>query len=217
VDAKESILFDNLYLRISEKTFSEIDIYCFYILLREYAKPNGWLQELGHSVAHRKRNRGILFNKFDTLNKYLFTEEYNKESYLRIMEDIPALNLSGLKSEINAILGQFGKSIFDDSIIEQIMLYTLSLMQTSVYEKDEVRGRLFTFFTDEYIVLMANLDNSNSPFYCFAKLDIHISTKGSAWWKDNWFSMFNVLRRTPFSISRDSENNPLIYLEGNVL
>lgn len=217
MDAKESQLFDNLYWRLSEKTFNEIDVYCFFILLRAYAKPNGWLQELGHSVAHRRRNRGILFDKFETLHKYIFTQEHNKESYLSVMEGIPALNLSRLKFEINTILEGFDKPIFDDSIIEQIMLYTLSLMQTSLYEKDDVRGRLFTFFTDEYAALMANLDNDSSPFYCFAKLDIHISTKDTTWWKDNWFSMFDMLRKTPFSIRRDNKKNPQIYLEGNVL
>lgn len=221
MDLKETQLFNEVYLKLAGKTFSEIDIYSLYILLRdrlkcEQSNSSKWLIELGDLVAHRKRDRGILFNKFNTVHNYLCSKEYDKESYIKSMGEIPSFNLDGFKSEINAFLEQYGKPTLDDSIIREIMLYTFSLMQSSTYKKGGVNGHLFTFFTHDYVALMADLGD-NSPFYCFAKLDICLSTRDIEWWKNNWFNVFDILRKNPFYIKRDSCNKLLIYLNDNVL
>jgi hypothetical protein len=220
MDLKETQLFNEVYLKLAGKTFSEIDIYSLYILLRDRLKseqmPFKRLIELGDLVAHRKRDQGILLKKFSTVHKYLYSNEYDKESYIKSMEEMPAFNLDGFKSEINTLLEQYEKPTLDDSIIMEIMLYSFSLMQSSTYKKGSVNGHLFTFFTHDYVALMADLGD-NSPFYCFAKLDICISTRDVEWWKNNWFSVFNILRKNPFLIKRDRFNKPLIYLNDNVL
>lgn len=215
MDLKESQLFNEIYQKLADKTFGEMDIYSFYILSREYAKDESWLYELGNFIAHRKRDRGRIFKKFDTLHKY-HSGKYCKESYLKHMDGIPAFNLDGFRSEIHTFLEQFDKPKLDDNIVKEIMLYTFSLMQFSSYEKGDVKGKIFTFFTHDYVALITNLTD-DSPYYCFAKLDICLSNKKIEWWKDNWFIVFNELRKTPFSIKRDSKNNSLIYLGNDVL
>jgi hypothetical protein len=56
MDLKQTQLFNQIYLKLAGKTFSEIDIYSFYILLRYRLKseqPNSskLLIELGDLVA----------------------------------------------------------------------------------------------------------------------------------------------------------------------
>ena len=189
--------------------------------MRDHLKseqPNSykWLIELGDFVAHRNRYKGILFDKFNTVHSYLFNKEIDKESYIKSMGEIASFKLDRFRLEINTFLKQNGKQILDESIIKKIMLYTFSLMQSSTYKKGGVNGHLFTMFTHEYVALMADLGD-NSPFYCFAKLDICLSTLDIEWWKNNWFCVFNTLRKNSLYIKRDSCNKPLIYLNGNVL
>lgn len=215
MDLKESQLFNEIYQKLADKTFSEMDIYSFYILSREYVKRNGWLRELGDSIAHRTRIKGRIFNKFDTLHRYI-SGEYSKGNYLNIMDAIPAFNLDGFRSEINTFLEQCGKPKLDESIVKEIMIYTFSLMQFSTYKNGDVKGNIFTFFTHNYVALMAYLTD-DSPYYCFAKLDICISTKDIEWWNKNWFRIFRALSKAPFSIKRDSNNTSLLYIGKDVL
>jgi len=219
MDSKELQLLDELYNKLLTRTFSEIDIYSFYILIRDYVKcnyPPGILLDLGDFIAHRKRNQGILFKKFIQLHKYMFGDYEKKDEALRCMKDIPVFPIIEFKSELNDLLERLGKVSLDDDIIKEILLFTYSLLQSSIYEKGDMKGYIFTFLTHDNIALVANL-SKDTPYYFFAKLEIYLSVNDEDWWKENWHSIFNTLRKTPFTIKRDSKNEPVVYLNGYIL
>ena len=219
MDNKELQLFDEIYYKLIERTFDEIDIYSFYILIRDYVKhkyPPGLLLDLGNFIAHRKRNQGLIFKKFIKLHKYLFGEDENKENALICMKDIPVFPINEFESELNEVLINLGKTSLNNDVINEILIYTFSLLQFSKYEKGDMKGYIFTFISHDCIALIANL-SEDTPYYCFAKLDICLSINNEFWWKENWLRVFDTSRKTPYVIRRDSENKSAVYLNGKIL
>jgi len=60
MDAKEKNLVEELYRRITSRTFHERDVLAMLILLREHSPGGSPVHELADFIAHRKKDRGWL-------------------------------------------------------------------------------------------------------------------------------------------------------------
>lgn len=152
-DNKEIQMFDYYYEKLSLNTFDEKDIYGLFILLRNHAKRDSWVREIGDLIAHRKKERGNLFDSIIAA----------REVSLYHSGKVPGskgIQTNDFVSMFNSLLGQLGYRILDNEKVVDVLLCVFSIAQHTKYydEKNISIGRLFIHISEASIELLTDTD-----------------------------------------------------------
>lgn len=119
---------------IENSTFTEDDIKCLLIEIRERLKKNRFLTEICHFVAHSKRDKGICHKKIDVrYAKLKFIEENTKakltQDFIRENKDKPERFFT------DTILDFIKTEKIEKSLFELIILGGIDDLENEMYSK----------------------------------------------------------------------------------
>lgn len=165
-DRKEKILIDRYCEIISNREFSEKDIYAFLILVRDHLTGNyPYIRDFGNLIAHRHREKGIAMTAISNAidNNYQVDIASNKiDGYHGIDESKWVKEWESLGQEIGFHV--------DAQIIFEISLCVMALLQFTEYRDQSGHlAEICLLQGEQHRQLLACTveKKSNSPYICF--------------------------------------------------
>ncbi|MBR4779845.1 MAG: hypothetical protein IK014_00635 [Lachnospiraceae bacterium] len=169
MDDKEKIICLHYKKLIEDENFDEYDILGFLIFSRNIIRARKLknLLEFADLIAHRNRNKGKVMEaiKIANLNAYELIEGTNQlKGYLGIPGSV-------LEKEIISLLKVLDIEIRSCRVIHDFILCIFSLTQFSVYENEQISGRVILFQSRNKLALITVEDDIKAPYACFSILD----------------------------------------------
>ena len=174
-----SILFHYKKI-IEERTFNEYDVMGFLILIREYIPENKLndtnkyymsIKDFADGIAHRKRNKGKIFNSF----KEAKDNDYCSYDNSPMIKGVNGFNYNYYLEAWRKI-GQYFEINMSDKIIKDIMVCVCSLLQFTIYETStendcERFGRLCLLINNDQLDLCIIPHDKAKPFICYLLIE----------------------------------------------
>lgn len=128
MDAKEVFLVGAIYDKILAHNYDELDIYVFFMIIREYSRKP--IREIGDLIAHRRKDQGeIQKNLVDILGKDILIDDNVNTDTVYYLNTDPIFQKNEVSDGINEILFQMGLKRLDDTHIDGILLCVISIFQ----------------------------------------------------------------------------------------
>ena len=125
MDQKERWQVTRLHERVMQGAFSEEDVFVLLVLLREYAPNASPVRECADFVAHRERDRGLVFNYLQRTKGQL----KNIGKINAVIEIKPVFSANELRDSFTDCLAQFGLAPFDEHQVNCVLVCIISLLQ----------------------------------------------------------------------------------------
>ncbi len=141
MDAKEQRLVGDVYRRIMERAFHELDVLALLIVLRPYAASGSPVRELSDFVAHREKDRGSLKTYVHHVVAYGEALVNKTAAHLKI--DV-VHSAQAFRESLNLALAQFKLAALASDFTDDVLACVMSLLQDVrlLHEKKEI-GRLW--------------------------------------------------------------------------
>lgn len=174
MNSKELINLQYYRDLIERRKFDEYDIIGFLVLIREHInkKLNPLFFDIANGIAHRKRNKGRIFDSiyFAILNNYTINQNGHVDGYHGIFYDEWKLECANLSKQF---------SIKMTPIISiELAVCVFSLIHHSKYETNEhshnkeitIKGSI-ELITDQNSLSILTSDDVNGITICFMKIE----------------------------------------------
>lgn len=139
MDLKAKQMCERYCRKIINREFNEYDIYNFYIFIRGYLGSMkgeyGWIQEWSDLIAHRKRDRGKVFQNISNAKH----NNYEVIEGSKMIKDYVGMPEGTLEGEFYELLKELGYEA-SEKILKEIVLCTLSIANFAQYVIDEANG-----------------------------------------------------------------------------
>jgi hypothetical protein len=157
-DSKELWQLRRITNRIHTNDFSEDDVFLLLIILRRHSKQFGVLREFADFLAHREKDRGMIFNYV----KYVKGALDRPLPIEGIVAIRPVFTVEDLTVEINAILSVLDLLTLSPSRMNNVMICAISLLQcVEIWEKGKSIAQLHIAITSKEIMLLGQIQLSN--------------------------------------------------------
>ncbi|RZT10829.1 hypothetical protein SAMN05216319_0706 [Duganella sp. CF402] len=194
MDSKELWQLSRIVNQVHLSDFSEDDVFILLMLLRRYAKVGGALREFADFLAHREKDRGLIFDYMTEVKNALD----RPPPFDGKIEIRPIFTVDDIATEINSILGHEQLVPFSALQMNHLMICIISLLQcTEIWKKDGTSiGQLHVAISSKEIFLIGKirLVNFGSIYVTFvaltAKNDVLdiVDQDGQAWIQFNGVS-----------------------------
>jgi hypothetical protein len=155
VDSKEQWQLKRMVERIRSGDFSEDDVYVLLLTLRRFACPGRALREFGDFLAHREKDRGILFEYVKEIKEALDRPlPFSGTISIR-----PVISSTQLADEINEIIGRSEIIPLSSVQMNHVMVCVISLLQcVELQDRDGLSiGQLHVAASPEKILLIGKI------------------------------------------------------------
>lgn len=169
MDTKGQKMLCHYKKMLEEKAFDEYDILGFLIFIRTYLQNDTYyIREFTDLIAHRERNRGIIFECIEGCIKNNYQTEENNKTVV----GYHGLDYDEWEKQWLQLGEQFHITI-DADMIKEITICIFSLAQHTRYHN---HGAIFGKVDlcqgkDRVFALMTSSGTPDSPYVCFAKLE----------------------------------------------
>lgn len=166
MDTKEHWLIKEILADLRACSFCERDVLSLLILLREHADGSSPVREFGDFIAHRDRDRGVLFEFLKRVQQRLLGQESAQEE----PPHLPVFTIAEIASSLNSILSDHGFEILDAELTNQVIVCIITLLQgikiqTKVDSPTSVRGFAVGVSSNELGLLGYGIDAEGNSFY----------------------------------------------------
>ena len=165
MDKKEQHILKHYKTIIEGRTFTEYDILGFLIFIRRYTQKekNKYIKEFCDLIAHRKRDRGIVFDSI--ISQY----GIKGDLYVKIVPGYHGIQDENWSSEWTELMQELNITI-DDQILKEITLCIFSLSQFSAYtdKNNGYSGKVHMIqHKDKKLGLATSVNDKTIPYVCF--------------------------------------------------
>lgn len=173
------------YLELfANRKFDEYDVYGFLILVRD--NVTGWLHDFSDLVAHRKREKGKIYN---VIEKALLNSGQDGEIVLeqdgKTVKGYRGIQNNALQNEIKKFAKTYGYNLKKD-ILDEIVLCIFSIAHLSEYYFDDLGFSRMRLTIENNNELMLNTEINYGGDWKgtigFAKLKYNPIQLKDEWW-----------------------------------
>ncbi|MCT4787614.1 hypothetical protein ACFQO8_06260 [Exiguobacterium aestuarii] len=125
MDAKESELVHRIHNKFIENSFDELDVYSFFILIREKSRSNKFIREMGDFIAHREKSKGDIKDYLERNENILIN--LGKAAGTMKIDDV--FSFKQIRNGINNFFTTNGLTKLSNETINCIILCMISILQ----------------------------------------------------------------------------------------
>ena len=206
MDKKNVHLIRQIHRKIISRTFDEVDVCALFILVREeaivnkdYLKiewENGFLHEVCDFIAHRKRNKGFVFEEAKITYKHCTTTEIFHFETTSKRQVLSGMFEDVIIHEINQIFQRLLLDPIPPICEPEVILCIISLLQFAkieTYDK-KVSGYLYSIICNDGIYLLNKIYGAGASVIILRVEDAHYCNlvDDEIELKDRYFSLERI-------------------------
>ncbi|SHI09584.1 hypothetical protein SAMN02745196_02806 [Clostridium collagenovorans DSM 3089] len=166
MDDKEKQIIKDLCKKFIDRNYSESDVVSFLIMLRRHAKGIRSITELGDFIAHRDKEKGGVKDYLEKTKNVL--DNLGQINTTLVIKEV--FTFKEFRNGINRILQNNSISKLDDTIINDLMLFSMSIIQeTTIRNKESDKLGILKFSISEAKIILLGefeIENNNRKVKC---------------------------------------------------